>query len=64
MKWEHKTIKIKATGAWVGGKVDEGTLDRMMNELGADGWELVSAVSANEGFGNKRDLLAIFKRQA
>jgi hypothetical protein len=61
MKWEYRTIKLRATG-FIGGKVDEGELERMMNELGADGWELTAAFDTNEAYGNTRDVIAIFKR--
>jgi hypothetical protein len=61
MKWEYKTIKLRSTG-WIGGKFDEAQFDRMMNDLGSQGWELTSAFDTNEGYGNTRDVVAIFKR--
>jgi len=61
MKWEYKTVKQKAKGL-MGGKVDEVQLDAMMNNLGRDGWELVSAFDTNEAYGNTRDVIVIFKR--
>lgn len=63
MKWEYKTIKLAATGSWRGGKVDESTLDQMMNELGMQGWELVSAFGTNKDYGDTRDVIMMFKRQ-
>lgn len=62
MKWEYKTIKLAATGFWIGGKIDEAKLDHMMNDLGSQGWELVSAFDTNEAYGNTRDVVVIFKR--
>jgi hypothetical protein len=62
MKWEYKTIKLRATG-FFGGKFDEAQFDRMINDLGAQGWELTAAFDTNEGYGNTRDVVAIFKRQ-
>ena len=38
MKWEYKTIKLRAKGL-LGGKTDEVQLDAMMNQLGGQGWE-------------------------
>jgi len=61
MVWEYKTIKLKATGFWLGGKIDEDKLDRMMNDLGAAGWELAAAIDTNE-YGCTKDVVAIFKR--
>jgi hypothetical protein len=62
MKWEYKTIKLKAKGL-IGGKTDEVKLDAMMNELGAQGWEIAAAFDTNEAYGSTRDVLVIFKRQ-
>lgn len=61
MKWEYKTIKISAKGL-LGGKFDETEFDRMMNELGAQGWELVAVFDTNQGHGATRDVVAVFKR--
>jgi hypothetical protein len=61
MKWEYKTIKLKATGV-MGGKTDEAKLDAMMNELGGQGWELAAALDTNELYGDTRDVVVIFKR--
>jgi hypothetical protein len=62
MKWEYKTVKLKATGL-MGGRIDEDQLDALMNELGGQGWELAAAFDTNEGYGNTRDVVVIFKRQ-
>lgn len=62
MKWEYKTIKLRATG-FLGGKFDEAQFDRTINDLGAQGWELTAAFDTNEAYGNTRDVVAIFKRQ-
>ncbi|MCF7973178.1 MAG: DUF4177 domain-containing protein [Phycisphaerae bacterium] len=61
-KWEYKTIKLAATG-FLGGKFDESTLDAFMNDLGRQGWELVSAFDTNKSYGETRDVVVIFKRQ-
>jgi hypothetical protein len=61
MKWEYKTIKLRTTG-FLGGKFDETQFDRTINDLGLQGWELTSAFDTNEGYGNTRDVVAIFKR--
>jgi len=61
MKWEYKTIKL-ATKGFTGGKFDETKLDKLLNELGSQGWELVSAFDTNQGYGETRDVVVIFKR--
>ncbi len=60
MRWEYKTVRLKAKG-FIKYKIDEAQLDTMMNELGRDGWELVSALGSNFQ-GNIREVTAIFKR--
>ncbi|MBN1853603.1 MAG: DUF4177 domain-containing protein [Pirellulales bacterium] len=61
MKWEYKTVKLRAKGL-MGGKVDESQLDAMMNDLGQEGWELTAAFDTNEAYGSTRDVVVIFKR--
>ena len=65
MKWEYKTVKV-STGrkTFVGkGVVDEVRLDAVLNQLGNEGWELISLLSSNYGFGATYEVVATFKRQ-
>jgi hypothetical protein len=41
MKWEYLTISIEAKGIW-NKKFNEKASVEKLNELGAEGWELVS----------------------
>jgi len=61
MNWEYKTVKLATTGL-TGGKLDELKLDALMNQLGAEGWELVSAFDTNQSYGATRDVVVVFKR--
>ena len=61
MTWEYRTIKVATTGL-SGGRLDEEALDRVLNDLGAQGWELVTAVNTARDFGSTRHVVAIFKR--
>ncbi len=61
MKWEYKTIKL-ATKGFLGGKLDETTLENYMNELGSQGWELTTAFDTNKAYGETRDVVVLFKR--
>ena len=63
MKWEYKTVKTPASGGFLGGKFDSTALVMRLNELGDEGWELVAAFTTNQGYGQSRDIVAIFKRQ-
>lgn len=62
MRWEYKVFKLAATGFWVGGKLDEARFQEMLNELGREGWELVSAFDTNQGHGTTRDVVSVLKR--
>lgn len=61
MKWEYKTIKL-ATKGFLGGKFDENQLDEYMNQLGQEGWELVTSFDTNKSYGETRDIVVIFKK--
>ena len=63
MKWEYKTIKLDTTKYFVASVFEEGKLDQIMNQMGAEGWELVTAFDTNVGSGQTKDIVAIFKRQ-
>lgn len=61
-KFEYKTLLTDAKGA-LGGKVDQGAFQRELNELGMQGWELVSTVGAAQSYGSTRWVISIFKRK-
>ena len=61
MKWEYRTIKVDTKG-FVGGKIDEGNMDQMLNALGDEGWELVAALDTNAEGGVSRHVVGILKR--
>jgi Domain of unknown function (DUF4177) len=62
MKWEYLTVMFKATGFWRGGKLDGDAFNSKLNELGEQGWELVSVFDTNMSEGETRDVVAVFKR--
>jgi hypothetical protein len=63
MKWEYMTLVFAATGFFLGGKLDGKKLNDRLNELGEEGWELVSVFDTNMLEGTTRDVYAILKRQ-
>ena len=63
MKWEYKTIKLNTSKYILASVFEEGKLDQIMNQMGAEGWELVTAFDTNVGSGQTKDIVAIFKRQ-
>jgi Domain of unknown function (DUF4177) len=61
-RWEYKSVKLNTTGWLAGGVLDTPAFDTMLNELGAKGWELVSAFDTNQAYGASREVVAVFKR--
>lgn len=62
-RWEYKTIKVDAKGI-LGGVVDMAAFDALLNDLGAQGWNLVSTFDTNMIHGASREIVAVFKREA
>lgn len=63
MKWEYMTVVADARSGFLGGKFDAQALTNRLNELGREGWELVTAVDTNMYSGQSRDLVLLLKRQ-
>ena len=61
MKWEYKTLRLSISG-FLEPNVDTAEIDSALSKLGRDGWELVSALDTNAGYGASVHLVAIFKR--
>ena len=61
--WEYKTIQIVATRAFNPGFIDLESFQNELNNLGAEGWELVSCFDTNMHEGASRFAYAIFKRR-
>lgn len=62
-RWEYRSVKIEAEGM-MGGIVNTDKLDRILNELGARGWNLVSVFDSNMTAGGAtREIVAVLKRQ-
>jgi hypothetical protein len=61
MTWEYTTLMLAATG-FFGGDVDGDALTDKLNELGAQGWELVTMFDTNMAHGRTNDVVAVLKR--
>lgn len=62
-KWEYKTIKVETFVFHtydITETFDPQIFDDAINQLGSDGWELVSAFNSDK---IKNDTIAVFKRQ-
>lgn len=62
MQWEYQTLKLAVTG-FFGGNLNEAELAQQLNELGSDGWEMVTAIDLNMGNGASRNVVIVLKRQ-
>ncbi|GLC82240.1 DUF4177 domain-containing protein [Lacrimispora brassicae] len=61
-QFEYKTLFTDAKGV-LGGKVDQSAFQKDLNELGLQGWELVSTVAAAQSYGSTRWIISTFKRR-
>ena len=60
-RFEYKTVQFAAD--WMfGGGIDK-NFEPALNELGREGWELVSCVATNRHQGETRGVHAVFKRE-
>src|SRR5213593_2380988 len=63
MKWEYMTLMLPASGLILGGKIDAQKLTDRLNQLGGEGWELVSVFDTNMLEGKTREVFAVLKRR-
>ena len=62
MKWEYSTVMFEASFWGHGGKFDEHKLNERLNQLGQDGWEMVSVFDTSYAGGATRAVVAVLKR--
>jgi hypothetical protein len=63
MKWEYQTVKLNVLAwNWGGINFDADKAQDFTNQLGAEGWELVSAFAVNAGAGYSKEVVFVFKR--
>ena len=62
-KFEYKLLDVVAKGWFYGGKIDNQELTNKLNELGREGWEVVSSADLNMRNGESRSLIVILKRE-
>ncbi|MCK8491123.1 DUF4177 domain-containing protein [Spirosoma sp. RP8] len=63
-KFEYRVLDVAAGGFWSGGgKIDVQELTDKLNELGQQGWEVVSSVDLNMAQGQSRSVLVMLKRE-
>lgn len=60
-RFEYKTVIIEPTGTW-GTKYDPVKIDKILNQHGSEGWELVAAESRDYN-GTFYGVIYTFKRE-
>ncbi len=61
-KFEYTVLDVPAKGFWVG-KIDYKALTVKLNELGKQGWEVVSTVDTTLYQSATRSVIVILKRE-
>jgi len=61
-KWEYETLVLEGKGI-LGGKIDVEGFKMKLNEMGWEGWELVEQTPSNQGMGDTRYIICVFKRE-
>lgn len=61
-RWEYRSIKVETKG-FMGGILDTYDFDSKLNDLGEQGWELVSCFATHAGNGTTREVIAVLKRK-
>ena len=61
-KWEYKTIQVPFSKGWGTPQLDRDGVDTILNHLGQDGWEVVSALTTNQENGRSGEVIILLKR--
>ena len=61
VKFEYKILEIPVGGFW-GGRINTQEVADKLNELGRQGWDVISSVDTNMWRGASRNLIVILKR--
>lgn len=64
MQLEYKTLKYAASGWFTSGNVDEDEVNRTLNSLGREGWELNSGIPSSKIDGETHEIILFLKRPA
>lgn len=63
MSFEYKTLKFETSvGIFSGTDFDTDSYEKALNDLGRDGWQLVSTFDINKLKGGSRFIIATFMR--
>ncbi|WP_447640740.1 MULTISPECIES: DUF4177 domain-containing protein [Chitinophagaceae] len=62
-KFEYKTVKIREDAKIFHSEYDLKEMERMLNQLGSEGWELVSNIVQTDIMGSATGAVLVFKRE-
>lgn len=62
-QFEYKVLNVSDQGFW-STKIDHQELADKLNELGRQGWELISGMDTNRYDGSSKELVLILKRES
>lgn len=62
-RWIYKVVEFDPKKSFMGGKVDSQNIEQRLNELGRQGWEVISSFTTNEGYGNTKKIVYTLKRE-
>lgn len=62
-QFEYMVLDVGVATFFVGPRLNGDLLTARLNELGAQGWELVGMTSLDAGAGQTRDIVLVLKRE-
>ena len=61
-KFEYATLVFESAKFLGNSKLDHEAFHKRLNDYGSEGWELVNVFPLARGYGDTREVTAIFKR--
>ncbi len=62
-KWKYKVLEFNPTRSLMAARIDKKSIEDELNELGKQGWEVVSGFTTADGHGNTKKIVYTLKRE-
>lgn len=62
-RWSYRVVEFDPKSSFMGGKIDRQYIEDQLNELGKQGWEIISNFTTNEGYGSTKKIVYTLKRE-